>query len=277
MGYKGLEQLRRNAKSGISMAVVLCVSAFFIAFAAAIVYTAGLLTAQSNQRLKEERCYQLAASYAGVLEHNLLQYSSKEDPEAENTFYSFANSFLDNKQYREYSEDNPDVTSYRFVTEDTNMNNPGQTGSLVGDGYGNICITLRKELNADEKDLSGGNLEVQPGTGDYSSTINSLKNTTIRKYILVVDVTAYYEDMSYTYSTEYTREETYQVQFSHDGKIIVWNDTDSSWRVNTTGGEVYKPDASKGQIHYQYQTDQALTSCFKENVYTEGGSSDEAP
>ncbi len=154
MGYKGLEQLRRNAKSGISMAVVLCVSAFFIAFAAAIVYTAGLLTAQSNQRLKEERCYQLAASYAGVLEKNLLQYSRKEDPEAKNTFYSFANSFLDNKQvYREYSEDNPDVTSYRFVTEDTNMNNPGQTGSLVGDGYGNICITLRKELNADEKEL----------------------------------------------------------------------------------------------------------------------------
>ena len=157
------------------------------------------------------------------------------------------------------------------------MNNPGQTGSLVGDGYGNICITLRKELNADEKDLSGGNLEVQQGAGDYSSAINSLKNTTIRKYILVVDVTAYYEDMSYTYSTEYTREETYQVQFSHDGKIIVWNDTDSSWHVNTTGGEVYNPDVAKEQIHYQYQTDQALTSCFKENVYTEGGSSDEAP
>ena len=64
MGYKGLEQLRRNAKSGISMAVVLCVSAFFIAFAAAIVYTAGLLTAQSNQRLKEQRCSHIAASYA---------------------------------------------------------------------------------------------------------------------------------------------------------------------------------------------------------------------
>ena len=157
------------------------------------------------------------------------------------------------------------------------MNNPGQTGSLVGDGYGNICITLRKELNADEKDLSGGNLEVQQGTGDYSSTINSLKNTTIRKYILVVDVTAYYEDRSYTYSTEYTREETYQVQFSHDGKIIVWNDADGKWHVNTTGGEIYNPDVKKGQIHYQYQTDQALTSCFKENVYTEGGSSDEAP
>ena len=48
MKCRGWQQLKANAKNGISMAVVLCVSAFFIAFAAAILYTAGLETAQSN-------------------------------------------------------------------------------------------------------------------------------------------------------------------------------------------------------------------------------------
>ena len=74
MKCKGWQQLRANAKNGISMALVLCVSAFFIAFAAAILYTAGMLTAQSNQRLKEERCYQLAKSYSDVLKNELTKY-----------------------------------------------------------------------------------------------------------------------------------------------------------------------------------------------------------
>ena len=275
MRYRGLEQLRRNRKSGISMAIVLCVSAFFIAFAAAIVYTAGLLTAQSNQRLAEERCYQLAQSYAGVLEKELFRYSSKSDESAQNTFYSFANSFLDNGQYREYSDDNPEATSYRFMTEGTNASDPSQTGILAGEGYGNICITLRKELNTDEAELTGGELEVT--TGDYTSMIESVKNTTIRKYILVVDVTAYYEDMTYTYSTEYTREETYPVQFSHNGKVIVWDTDGKVWKLGTTAGEEYTPDPTNGKIQYTYQTGEASTSRFIENVYTEGGSSGETP
>ena len=40
---KRVENLKENRKKGISMAIVLCVSAFFLAFAAAIVYTAGFL------------------------------------------------------------------------------------------------------------------------------------------------------------------------------------------------------------------------------------------
>ena len=275
MRYKGLEQLRRNRKSGVSMAVVLCVSAFFIAFAAAIVYTAGLLTAQSNQRLKEERCYQLAESYADVLEKELLKYDSKSDESAKNTFYLFANSFLDNGQYREYSDDYPEVTSYRFTTEQTDMKKPGQTGSLAENGYGNLVITLRKELNADEQDLKSGELDMS-STGDYTAEIESIRNTTVRKYVLTVDVTAYYEDMSYTYSTEYVREENYQVQFSHAGNKIVWDN--GSWHLGTSAGEVYTPDATKGRIQYEYLTgDKALKSRFIENVYTEGGSSDETP
>ena len=103
MKCKGWQQLRANAKNGISMALVLCVSAFFIAFAAAILYTAGMLTAQSNQRLKEERCYQLAKSYSDVLKNELTKYDKKYTDDGstvgDGTFYAFANKFLDDEKY----------------------------------------------------------------------------------------------------------------------------------------------------------------------------------
>ena len=73
---KGWQQLRQQKKNGISMAVVLCVSALFVAFAAAILYTAGMLTAQSNLRLKQERCSQLAKSAADVLDQELQKLNS---------------------------------------------------------------------------------------------------------------------------------------------------------------------------------------------------------
>ena len=92
MKWKGWQQLRQNKKNGISMVVVICVSAFFVAFAAAILYTAGLLTAQSNLRLKEERCNQLATSAAKVLNEELLKYDNRSnDVPQDNTFYAFAN------------------------------------------------------------------------------------------------------------------------------------------------------------------------------------------
>ena len=103
MKWKGWQQLRQNKKNGISMVVVICVSAFFVAFAAAILYTAGLMTAQSNLRLKEERCNQLATSAAKVLNEELLKYDNRSnDVSQDNTFYAFANKFLDNSQYLDY-------------------------------------------------------------------------------------------------------------------------------------------------------------------------------
>ena len=63
--------LKENQNKGVSLAVVLCVSAFFIAFSAAILYTAGLLTSQSTRRLEQERSYLLASSYGELLDTEL--------------------------------------------------------------------------------------------------------------------------------------------------------------------------------------------------------------
>ncbi len=77
-------------------------------FAAAILYTAGLLTSQSTGRLKEERSYLLAQSFAEALDKEL------SDPDA--SFFEFVNRFLDGNQY---AEDTP----YSFMPEGTDLEN----------------------------------------------------------------------------------------------------------------------------------------------------------
>lgn len=266
-----LKQLQADRNKGISMAVVLCVSAFFLAFAAAILYTAGLLTAQSNKRLEEERCYQLAKSYAAVLEEQLTKETVKNETDTgENrSFYDFANRFLDGAQYEEYDPGNPDATSYHFLTNGSDLKNLSNTESL-SEGYGNIGITLRKEANAGEgsASLQEGTIPVE-ASGNYTAQIDAIKKTTVRKYLLSVDVTAYYADASYTYTTEFAREETYEVSFSHNGQEIYWDEAGNIWKAGSSAGAEYAGlQGSSDPIKYKYLD--KTTSCkYVENTYTE--------
>ena len=282
MKCRGWQQLKANAKNGISMAVVLCVSAFFIAFAAAILYTAGLVTAQSNQRLKEERCYQLAKSYAKVLTGELKKYDTKYDTQGNvtgsGTFYVFANKFLDDEKYLEYNSDYKDSTQYHFVVKNSDLSDLSK-GQLSDQNYGNLSVTLKKEQNTDE-DLdvitNGGTLGTADAGGDYTSAISLLENTTIRQYILTVEVTAYYGDESYTYSTEYTRAEKYPVSFTCEGQAIVWDSAAQKWKEGNSGGNTFTvPDGVS--IVYKYLKSSPTMCKFEENnIYQEGDGTDAA-
>ena len=286
MKCKGWQQLQANAKKGISMALVLCVSAFFIAFAAAILYTAGMLTAQSNQRLKEERCYQLAKSYSDVLKSELTKYDNKYTDDGsvtgDGSFYAFANKFLDDEKYLEYNSDYEDSTKYHFVVDGSNVSDLSQS-PMPEKGYGNLTVTLKKEQNADEnmkKIMDGGQVPVG-SDGNYTSTMDAIENTTLRQYIFTVEVTAYYEDASYTYSTEYTRAEKYRVTFQQNNNTIVWvkNATDGgSWKLGNTAGEDYQIDGNT-PIVYSYLKSSPTSCKFEENTYQdsqEGGGTDAA-
>lgn len=286
MKCKGWQQLQANAKKGISMALVLCVSAFFIAFAAAILYTAGMLTAQSNQRLKEERCYQLAKSYSDVLKSELTKYDNKYTDDGnvtgDGSFYAFANKFLDDEKYLEYNSDYEDSTKYHFVVDGSNVSDLSQS-PLPEKGYGNLTVTLKKEQNADEnmKRIMEGGQITGVSDGNYTSTIDAIENTTLRQYNFTVEVTAYYEDASYTYSTEYTRAEKYRVTFQQNNNAIVWvkNATDGgSWKLGNTAGEDYQIDGNT-PIVYSYLKSSPTSCKFEENTYQdsqEGGGTDAA-
>ena len=62
---------RVKAKNGSTLVIVVCVSALLMAFALAMLYTAGLLLSRANRRLEQERSYLLAQSFAQVLEQEL--------------------------------------------------------------------------------------------------------------------------------------------------------------------------------------------------------------
>ena len=266
MKCRGWQALKANEKRGVSMVVMLCVSAFFIAFATAILYTAGLVTSQSTQRLKQERCYQLAKSYAQVLDKELTKYTNKNDETAiGGTFYKFANQFLDRSQYTEYDEDNdPENTQYTYFVSGTDLSDlAAENSSKSENGFGNLSITLRKIKNSDE-DISnlGGSIQTTGDNSSYTEQIAQIRNYAVRQYSLSMDVTAYYEDVTtYTYTTEYAREESYEPKFTYNGVEIYWDTDSNTWKNGNSGGTDVAL-SSGGEIKYTFDTAQTTTSRF---------------
>lgn len=60
-----------RGEQGLSMILVLCSGALFVALSAALVYAASVLTANANRQLLEQEAYQLATSFSDVLEGEL--------------------------------------------------------------------------------------------------------------------------------------------------------------------------------------------------------------
>lgn len=60
-----------RGEQGVSMILVLCIGALFVALSAALVYAASVLTANANRQLPEQEAYQLATSFSDVLEGEL--------------------------------------------------------------------------------------------------------------------------------------------------------------------------------------------------------------
>lgn len=274
MKCRGWDALKNNQKKGVSMAVMLCVSAFFLAFAAAILYTAGMMTSQSTERLKQERCYQLARSAAAVIDQELTRqdYTDKNSESLINTLYKFANQFLDRTQYADYDEDNdPENTQYTYVLTESDLSDLSK--NIEGmDGFGNLSLTLRKEKNGNE-DISSmsGSIEVKGDGSSYAEEIENIKRREVRQYSLSVDVTAYYEDAQYTYTTEYVRAETFEPLFTYQDKDIYW--VNGEWREGSTAGQVVD-FTEGGEIQYKFDASKTTSSRFI-NIQDEGGDEDE--
>ena len=60
-----------RGEQGLSMILVLCIGALFVALSAALVYAASVLTANATRQLLEQEAYQLATSFSDVLEGEL--------------------------------------------------------------------------------------------------------------------------------------------------------------------------------------------------------------
>ena len=66
-----------RGEQGLSMILVLCIGALFVALSAALVYAASVLTANANRQLLEQEVYQLATSFSDILGEQLYEDTSE--------------------------------------------------------------------------------------------------------------------------------------------------------------------------------------------------------
>ena len=240
--------MKTESQKGSSLAVVICISALFLAFALAMLYTAGLLLSQANQRLRQERSYQLAQSFAKALGEELKRYQKPEEA-PEKTFYTYACQFLDGV-YGEYDPDHPEATVFHY----TAAMPEGEDAAP----YGEIRVVLYKEANQEQEGSMSGVLSPAEGP-------DAIINERILRYVFTVEVTAKVDGASYSYRTEYRQMAVYEAEFQCGDRVVVWNKDDNQWHYEASlGTPVLEQD---GDIRYTFQPGQIKRCEFADAVY----------
>ena len=135
-----MHRKKTGDKNGSTLVIVVCISALLMAFALAMLYTAGLLLARAHRRLEQERSYQLAQSFAKVLEEELKADYDKPENAPEKSFYRYVDNFLEGR-YGEYDPDHPDETIFHYTA--------ALPEGVDTEKYGTIKVVMYKEANQD--------------------------------------------------------------------------------------------------------------------------------
>lgn len=118
-----------RGEQGLSMILVLCIGALFVALSAALVYAASVLTANANRQLLEQEAYQLATSFSDVLEGEL----NKKD----SSFAKFVNEkFMFSQSYGK--------EIYDLESQPTTFSLNLKKSKVAADGADSITVTLRR-------------------------------------------------------------------------------------------------------------------------------------
>ena len=142
-----------RGEQGLSMILVLCIGALFVALSAALVYAASVLTANANRQLLEQEAYQLATSFSDVLEGELNKRDS--------SFAKFVNEqFMFSQSYGK------DIYDLEFQPKEFAWK---PNGSQPDGGAEAITVTLRR----------------RPGDGadKLNQTANSTNATDLRNLL----------------------------------------------------------------------------------------------
>ena len=146
---QGRDALRRGRRSGVSLVIALCAVAVLIGLSLSIVYSSSMLLSRANRKIGRERCYQLAQSFAQVLDSELTAYNTErrdlggaddkwpQTADGSRTFYQYANSVLENLDA--YDADDPEHTTYYYSAGDED------------DDYGKVTVMLRKQNTDSEQ------------------------------------------------------------------------------------------------------------------------------
>lgn len=257
---KGWRTLRENKRAGVSLIVALCAVALIIGLALSLTYSSSLLLARANRKVGRERCYQLAKSFSEVLDGELRRYTTDYTPYANqsgyaptDTFYRYANRVLDDDRYINYDPDDPDSV-FRYATSGDKS-----------DPYGQISVKLRKESTEAAQQPTDGSFNLD----DAVSKTTQLENQTFIVYLFRVDVEDEQGSDSYTWSTEYYRSDSYQLEYqwyengAESGTPVYWindafcRDTNGSQKMEKSAEDVTVT------IRYHYNTDKITQKIYE--------------
>ena len=199
--------MRRKAKQilrgeqGLSMILVLCIGAVFVALSAALVYAASVLTANANRQLLEQEAYQLATGFSDMLGEQL------NDPDS-----NFAKFINDSYMKSEFYGNTPYELESLPRSFDANLSADGS------DGADAITITLRRRPGDEVEllNLNGTESFISTSTSEWdkimSSTWGSPSHTIVD---LQLDVTVTVENggESFSYTVTYDRNAHYDVAY----------------------------------------------------------------
>ena len=211
---QGWDALRRGRRSGVSLVIALCAVAVLIGLSLSIVYSSSMLLSRANRKIGRERCYQLAQSFAQVLDSELTAYNTErrdlggaddkwpQTADGSATFYQYANSVLENLDA--YDADDPEHTTYYYSAGDED------------DDYGKVTVMLRKQ-NTDSEQNPADRTGSFPYAEKDRQTAEISAQTFIR-YQLSVSVRVEKGADSFTYTTEYYRRDGFQPIYTWEGE-----------------------------------------------------------
>ena len=210
-----------RGEQGLSMILVLCIGALFVALSAALVYAASVLTANANRQLLEQEAYQLATSFSDVLEGEL----NKKD----SSFATFVNEQFMFSQ--SYGKDIYDLESQpkEFAWK--------PNGSQPDGGAEAITVTLRRRPGdgADKLNQTANSTSAT----DLRDLLNTLEGEN-RKGMEIVDlqlditVTVTKNGESFAFTRTYDRTVKYSSDDRETSKVYytINNSTTKYYREN---------------------------------------------
>ena len=226
-----------RGEQGLSMILVLCIGALFVALSAALVYAASVLTANANRQLLEQEAYQLATSFSDVLEGEL----NKQD----SSFAEFVNGQFMFSQ--SYGKDIYDLESQPFVFELM------KGSTAAADGADSITITLRRRPGEDVDDLNqGGQGQFVTTDKDWQSFLSDWQSTDYKVIDLQLDVTvtAKKGGEQFSYTRVYDRHIHYPIDYyTIDGQTAHYNWTPDTNQFTVPGGSTLVIDKNDTTVH----------------------------
>lgn len=240
-------------QQGLSMILVLCIGAVFVALSAALVYAASVLTANANRQLLEQEVYQLATSFSDVLEGELNTPDS--------AFAAFVNNtYMTSEAYgKNIFEDTAPATVF-----------PCTESGVDTIGADSLKITLVRRPGEDVDNLNLNNTVGQSVTtaGDASAWQTQLTNWQQDSYVLSdlqLDVTVTVEKAgeSFAYTVTYNRQVHYPVAYY----TIDSNTTEYKWiggsNFTSTGGDRNLDDGRTHTIVPHFDTKNPSNFSYK--------------